>query len=70
MAKVKVECLSDYYECETCGGSYAQGGRLWINDDLVWEVVPVADCFGSDHYDLEEILIIALKKLGFEFEEV
>lgn len=70
MAKVKIECLSDYSDCETCGSSYAQGGRLWINDDLVWEVVPNAHCLGSDAYGLEEILIIALEKLGFEFEEV
>jgi len=70
MAKVKIECLSDFSDCETCGSSYSQGGRIWINGDLVWEVIPVADCFSSDHYGLEEILIIALEKLGFEFEEV
>ena len=70
MAKVKIECLSDYSDCETCGSSYAQGGRIWINDDLVWAVVPNAHCLGGDAYGLEEILIIALEKLGFEFEEV
>ena len=70
MAKVKIECLSDYNDCETCGGGYAEGGRIWIDGDLVWEVIPVADCFSSDTYGVREVLIIALEKLGFEFEEV
>ena len=70
MAKVKIECLSDDCYCETCGGGYAEGGRIWINDQLVWEVIPVANCFSSTSYDVKEVLIIALEKLGFEFEEV
>jgi hypothetical protein len=71
MAKIKVQTLRDYEECETCGLSMADGGRIWINDEIVWEEIPVANC-GIDNkcYDLGDLLKIALEKLGFEIEEI
>jgi hypothetical protein len=70
MAKVKIQHLSNYKHCETCGGGTEDGGRIWIDDKLVWEEIPHAGCYGNNYYDLSDLMKIAMEKLGIEFEEV
>lgn len=70
MVKVRIEQLSDWSSCETCGGSSEDGGRIWIDGNLVWEEIPRAGCFDNKYYDLSDLMKIALEKLGIEFEEV
>ena len=70
MAKVKIQRLEDYNECETCGGSSEEGGRIWIDDSLVWEYIPRAGCFDNRYYDLSDLMKIAFEKLGIELEVV
>jgi hypothetical protein len=70
MTKVTIQMLSDYNDCETCGGGSEEGGRIWIDGNLVWEEVPHAGCYDNKYYELSDLMKIALEKLGIDFEEV
>jgi len=66
MAKIKIELMSDFNDCETCGGGSEYGGRLTIDDVVVFEYIPFAGCFGNEYYQESDFLKIALKHLGHE----
>jgi hypothetical protein len=64
MAKIRIEKTWDSVDCETCGCSYADGARIYIDGLLVEELKPVASCFGGESYDDEAVFAAALKHLG------
>lgn len=66
--KITFEYLYDTYECDTCGQSHATGGRIWFDGKQVFELVPVAHCFGGAHMN-ESLPEKALRILGHEVEE-
>lgn len=69
MANIKIVWLSDYYECETCGGSYADGARVYLDGELLVEMEPVAHCFGGTHYDRDDVYKKILELTGHEVKE-
>lgn len=64
--KIVIEHLVDEHDCETCGSSWAEGALITLPDSSTVELKPLANCFGGAHWDREEILLILLKKLGYE----
>ena len=66
--KIKIEWLHDGYDCETCGGSYAEGAKVTIDDQVVLDLEPVAHCFGGTNYDRDEVYHRIFKHLGHEVE--
>lgn len=66
--KLKIELLSDYYDCDTCGSSYSEGARVTLDGVLLLELIPVAHCFGGDNWDEREVFAKILDKLGYDLE--
>ena len=66
--KIRIEWLSDDYDCETCGASFAEGARVFIDGALAIELVPVAHCYDGTSYDQENVLRRILEHLGHEVE--
>ncbi|MBZ9943472.1 hypothetical protein LB533_20510 [Mesorhizobium sp. BR1-1-13] len=61
---IKIERLSDTHDCETCGPSWAEGARIYIDGALVLELDPHAHCYDGDNYDDEAIFRRILEHLG------
>lgn len=66
--KIKIEELYDSNDCETCGGGYESGGRVFFDGELVWEYVPHAGCYDNEYFDRTYMLQKALELLGHEVE--
>lgn len=64
MAEVRYEFLSDSHNCETCGTSYAEGYRIYVDGTLVKELLPVAHCFGGDNYYDDDLIAAILEHFG------
>lgn len=62
--KIVIERLTDEHDCETCGSSYAEGARVYFNDELALSLEPSAYCYDSTDYDDSQILVQILEKLG------
>ena len=68
MSKIKIIRLYDDSDCETCGGSYAEGFEVFIDEEPFGDYMPRAHCFGSDSYSFEILLEDLLKHFGHEIE--
>ncbi len=66
--KIKIERLTDHNECETCGGGYDDGGRIWVDGELVWEKIPLGSCYDGEYLEDSFYFIEALKHLSVEVE--
>jgi hypothetical protein len=67
VSTIRIEWLSDSSShCETCGTSYADGARVYVDDVLALDLAPVAHCFGGANYDQQEVFERLLKHLGHE----
>lgn len=66
--KIKIEWLSDYSDCETCGGNYADGARVTIDGEVALDLEPAAHCYGGTHYDERDVFKRILEHLGHEVE--
>jgi hypothetical protein len=64
--KIEITTMVDSYDCETCGGSWAEGGVVYVDDKKVLERKPSASCFGSSSFSEADLLVMALAKLGHE----
>ena len=64
--KIRIETLQDEHECEDCGLSFAEGGRVFIDDELVLERQPGAYCYGAPSFSASDLLVMALAKMGHE----
>ena len=62
--KIEIVTTEDTHECETCGCSMAEGGRVFVDDYLVLEKEPIAHCYNGQTYSYTELLILALEKMG------
>lgn len=65
MAEVRIDWLMDSSDCETCGGGYAEGARVWVDGMLTLELLPVATCFGGESWDQTEVFREVLKVFGY-----
>lgn len=68
-AELKIQWLSDEYDCDDCGCSYAEGARVFLNEVSVLELLPVAHCFGGKSWTESEVYKQILEKLGITVEE-
>lgn len=62
--KIEIKTKTDSHDCETCGGSWAEGGSVHIDGELVLEREPVAYCYGVPSFSEDDLLVMALKKAG------
>lgn len=70
MANVRIEWLHDSYsDCETCGTSYAEGARVYVDDRLVIDLTPVAHCTNPAHYSEQEVFGRVLEHLGHSYQD-
>lgn len=68
--KIEIEWLTDSYDsCETCGPSYAEGARVYIDGNMAIELTPLAHCFDGANYYQSEVYDAILKHLGHEVIE-
>ncbi|MEG2707337.1 MAG: hypothetical protein RR959_08350 [Erysipelotrichaceae bacterium] len=68
MSKIVIEVMSDWNECEQCGGGSEDGGRIIVNGEVVFEHIPSASCYGNESYYEYDLVRIALEKLGYSLE--
>jgi hypothetical protein len=68
MAHIKIEWLTDYSDCETCGGNYADGARVTIDGAVALDLEPVAHCYGGQHYGERDVFKRVLEHLGHTVE--
>ena len=61
-----ITTYDDFHDCETCGSSWAEGGYVLVDGTEVVRVTPVAHCYGGTSVTEEELLVLALEKLGIE----
>jgi hypothetical protein len=64
MAAIRIEHLTDSHSCETCGSSYAEGARVFIDGALAIELEPVAHCFGGANWDEFDVFIRIMEHFG------
>ena len=65
---IKIEWLSDYSDCEQCGGNYADGAKVWLDGNEFLDLTPHASCFGGDHWDSHTVYEMIIKSLGYNVE--
>lgn len=68
--KIKIELLTDSWDCDTCGFSDAYGALVYFDDTLVIDMSPHAHCYAGDSYTDEDIFKAILSKLGHTVEVV
>lgn len=62
--KIEIKTFDDEYDCETCGSSWSSGGYVKIDGKKILTVTPVAHCYNGVSATEEELLVLALEKLG------
>lgn len=68
MPKIELILLSDEWECEDCGTSFANGYVIKKDGVVVVERYPRAYCYDSDDYDGEQQLRDLCELFGCELE--
>ena len=69
MNKIKIEWLTDSYDCETCGPSWAEGARVTYNGNEILTLEPLAHCYASKSYDREDVYKQILNCLGYTVDD-
>jgi hypothetical protein len=67
--KIEIEWISDSHDCETCGGSYAEGAVVKFDGDVVVDMTPFAHCFDSVNFTSDQVHSAILELLGHEVVE-
>lgn len=67
--KIRIEWLYDECDCETCGTTYADGARVFVNHDLLFEWLPYAHCYDGVSYEQGAVFREIVARLGYEFEQ-
>lgn len=68
--KYKIEFLSDYHDCETCGYSYDSGYVLYKNDEVLIDKTPHAHCYDGTNYEEHNPYKDILEYMSVQIEEV
>lgn len=66
MAKIEIEWLHDARDCETCGGGYAQGAVVFVDDIEAIRLEPQAACYDGVSYEDDEVYRRIFAHLGHE----
>ena len=61
---IEIKTLTDSHDCETCGGSWAEGGIVYVDGREVLRREPTAYCYGVPSFSESDLLVMALKKVG------
>ena len=66
MKELKIEIITDddIHECEICGSSFAEGGKVYVDGVLVIDKPATAHCYGSSDNSPSDLMVLALDKLG------
>ena len=62
---INIEWLSDEYECETCGTTYAEGAHVVLPDGTELHLTPTAHCYACTSYGPEAVYAAIFKALGY-----
>lgn len=65
---IKIVAMTDWNDCEQCGGGSEDGGVVYLNGESVFEHIPCAGCFGNNDISVEGLLVKALNHLGYSVE--
>lgn len=69
MSAILINWLSDTYDgCETCGTSWAEGARVFVDGKLALDLEPTAHCHSGAHYDQADVYDRLLRHLGHTVE--
>ncbi len=66
---IEIQWLSDYYDCETCGGNGAQGAIVWVDGEEILNLQPIAHCYDDTTYSESDVYKLILEHLGYEIKE-
>jgi hypothetical protein len=66
---IEIEWIADYFDCETCGGAYADGAVVRMNGEVILELLPEASCYGGTSYEQEDVFKAIFKHLGYEVKD-
>lgn len=69
MDKIKITWIEHVHCCETCGSSFAYGAIVNMGNTAIY-MEPVANCFDSVGYSVEEVYNRILSELGYTVEVV
>lgn len=64
--RLEIEWLYDYYECDQCGPSYADGAIVRLDNAVIMELIPKAHCYSSETWDYEDVYVGLLETFGFD----
>lgn len=70
MKQIKIVELFDESDCETCGSSYAEGYKVYMDGELVSSYIPVAHCYDSESYEIQDVFKDIFERLGYELKIV
>ena len=68
MSKVVIQVMSDWNDCEQCGGGSEDDGVIVIDNEVVFEHIPQAYCYGNNSISDYDLLKLAFEKLGHTLE--
>lgn len=63
--EIVIQWLEDEYDCEICGGSYAEGASVEVVGEFSFTLEPIAHCYSGQTYDPSEVYTEILKRLGY-----
>lgn len=66
---IHIEWLDDTHDCETCGSSWAEGARVYIDGQLALDLEPCAHCYSGASYQEGDVYRRILAHLGYSVEE-
>lgn len=64
MATIKIEWSTDSWDCETCGGSYADGAIVCIDDKTILDEPASAHCYDSSGASESQVIEAINTALG------
>jgi len=66
---INIKWLTDEHDCDSCGYTSAEGAIVTIDGVEIFELEPVAYCFGSAEYSSETVYKMIIAHLGHEVRE-
>jgi len=66
MQEIKIKWLSDTYDCDTCGTSWAEGAEITMPDGTISILPAIAHCYDGESYDSTYVYEAILYKLGYK----
>jgi hypothetical protein len=68
MAHIKILMTRDFDDCELCGITTDEGGRIEVDGKVIWEKIPQASCCGGEYLDTDFYFRQVLRYFGHTVE--